>query len=175
MKKFRLMVLVVVIFAFMANVALAQAPQANPNAGEGKKGEGKKMTTEEKKAKMDERQAKRDEAFQKKMQQITELVAKVEKAIAENKINEKEKAKMLDNMKKRLETADLIIGEMKENVKMLESHIKIAEEMKNKANDIMSKLSSYTPPAKPAAATPAAPATPAATPATPAAPAAGTK
>ena len=153
MKLFKLLIVAALLLSFVSGVALAQDAAA-PAAG------GEKKSVEERKAKMDQMQAKKDEQFKKRIAAITEVITKIEAAIAENKINEKAKAKMLENMKKRLENSEMLLNEMKETIKMLEGHVKIAEETRNKASEVYNKLSSYTPPAKDAA--PATPATPAA-------------
>jgi TolA-binding protein len=152
MKLFRLLIAVALLLSFVSGIALAQDAAA-PAAG------GDKKSVEEKKAERDKNQAKRDEAFKKRIEKITEMITKIEAAIAENKINEKQKAKMLENFKKRIELSEMIVSEMKENLKMIEEHIKIAEETRNKAKGVYDKLNSYTPPVKEdKGATPAVPA-----------------
>lgn len=143
MKFFRLLIAAALLLSF-STAALAQDAAA-PAAG------GEKKSVEEKIEKINKAQAKRDEQFKKRIANITEMITKIELAISENKINEKQKAKMLENMKKRLDNSQMLLDEMKETIKMLEANIKIAEETRDKAKGVYEKLSSYTPPAKEAA------------------------
>lgn len=143
MKFFRLLIAAALLLSF-STAALAQDAAA-PAAG------GEKKSVEEKIEKINKVQAKKEEQFKKRIANITEMITKIEVAISENKINEKQKAKMLENMKKRLDNSQMLLDEMKETIKMLEANVKIAEETRNKAKGVYEKLSSYTPPAKEAA------------------------
>ncbi len=143
MKFFRLLIAAALLLSF-STAALAQDAAA-PAAG------GEKKSVEEKIEKINKAQAKKEEQFKKRIANITEMITKIEVAISENKINEKQKAKMLENMKKRLDNSQMLLDEMKETIKMLEANVKIAEETRNKAKGVYEKLSSYTPPAKEAA------------------------
>lgn len=143
MKFFKLLIAAALLLSFSTG-AFAQGTAA-PAAGEEKK------LVEEKVEKINKAQAKKEEQFKKRIANITEMITKIEVAISENKINEKQKAKMLENMKKRLDNSQMILDEMKETIKMLETNLKVAEETRNKAKAIYEKLTSYTPPVKEAA------------------------
>jgi chromosome segregation ATPase len=143
MKFFRLLIAAALLLSFSTG-ALAQDAAA-PAAG------GEKKSVEERKDKIDKMQAKKEEQFKKRIATVTEMITKIEFAISENKINEKQKAKMLENMKKRLDNSQMLLDEMKETIKMLETNLKVAEETRDKAKGVYEKLSSYTPPVKEAA------------------------
>jgi len=160
MKSLRNLVLVFMVLVFTASTAFAQATPATPATPAEGAGKGQKMSIEERKAKREANQAKKEDMFKKRVEKANELMAKLEAAMASGKITDKMKANMLEKVKKHLELMDYLMTEMKENQKSIEEHLKTMDAMKVKGSDLLTKLTSYTPPA--AATTTATPATPAA-------------
>lgn len=136
--QFKKIILVLVVTLLTFNLALAE----NNKKEDVKK---EKKTFLELKEEINKRQVKKDEIFKKKISIINEVLNRIEKIILEGKISEARKEKILLNLNERIEKAELMVEEMNKNLKMLEEHIKIAQETLSKAKAIQEKLKNYNP------------------------------